>query len=791
MTDLAKQDPALAEALCEGDEEELALIARFSDESDLSGQFHGQVRIVSRFGDIATLRVKRDALEAFVALPEVSEVEISRPVAAPLKPDQSQIDEGWIGVAEEQSGYTRRPDGLGHRGAGTVVGVLDWGLDFAFPTFRTESGRTRLLALWDQRQATGGRASSSPGAPPNRWGYGRIFSREVIDEALTGSDPFTRLDYHPGDADSRSRSGAWKGSHGTHVLDIAAGNGRGGGLSGVAPEAELVFVHLSRTADVLGAENLGDSASLLEAIDFVFAVAGERPCVINMSVGAHGGPHDGTTLVERGIDQAVWTQDGRAIVNSAGNYFAARAHAFARLSQGAEHDLDFEVPANDYTNSEVEIYYEASDRFIAEIYAPNGTLLGRVAPGEEVTLEFEGRRIGRVYHHARERGNGDKHIDVFIYRFAPGGHWRVRLLGTQVVDGRFHAWIERDRGPRPRFISSDTVLSHTTGTLCNGLYSITVGAYDPHGTDRALGLFSSSGPTRDGRQKPEVIAPGVEISAAQSTPPGGEPAARFTRKSGTSMAAPHVTGTIALMFEAAARPMPITETRARLFASLEKPHAAYLQSQSTTIHRAGFGWLDIASAVAIAELRDNAEVTEEELDVESECIGFQEDGQIAMDVSDLLAEEGEKPAANEGGVEQADMRTELAEELNRIPDSHPEIRSDSLLLDVAGIILRQLQRGSVEDSDGSNRSYQPLDLGEEVLQVGDVFVRERPAEGIHYTGVITGLEPQPESGDLRASLVEVPYPGAAIRRAQRSLDGKAKRKGDAFYRIREAEGIGH
>jgi len=57
-----------------------------------------------------------------------------------------------------------------------------------------------------------------------------------------------------------------------------------------------------------------------------------------------------------------------------------------------------------------------------------------------------------------------------------------------------------------------------------------------------LAPFSSGGPTRDGRQKPDLLAPGMDILAARSTPVGEVAAGATTRKSGTSMAASHVTG---------------------------------------------------------------------------------------------------------------------------------------------------------------------------------------------------------------------------------------------------------
>ena len=311
-------------------------------------------------------------------------------------------------------------------------------------------------------------------------------------------------------------------------MDIAAGYDPESGMSGVAPEAGLVFVHLSRTTQVLGRGNLGDSATVLEALDFVFSTAGDRPCVVNMSVGAHGGPHDGTALLAQGIDRVVSLQDGRAVVNSAGNYFSRRAHAQGRTPAGGQALLRFRVPRADPTESEIELWYPGVDRFSVEVLGPDATRLAAVAPGQDSPLIMHGRDVGRIYHYVRESLNGDHHVDLFLKPRVPGGVWALRLTGESVQDGRFHAWIERDRGLQPTFLRPDVSPNYTTGTLCNGRLSITVGAYDPNDERAAIGRFSSAGPTRDGRIKPELVAPGVRIRAARSAAYGEPPQARAT-----------------------------------------------------------------------------------------------------------------------------------------------------------------------------------------------------------------------------------------------------------------------
>ena len=68
-----------------------------------------------------------------------------------------------------------------------------------------------------------------------------------------------------------------------------------------------------------------------------------------------------------------------------------------------------------------------------------------------------------------------------------------------------------------------------------------VGAYSAHDAGRPLHFGSGAGPTRDGRVKPDVSAPGVNVAAANARQPG------TLVLSGTSMAAPATAGTIALL----------------------------------------------------------------------------------------------------------------------------------------------------------------------------------------------------------------------------------------------------
>jgi len=590
QNDVERLDAALAEVIRQGDDEdEVALLVRLrGDEAP------AYARIVTRFGDVATLRTRRDRVADVIANEHVVSAEAVRALRSSDPPYDAEYARLDIAAADA---VTRRPPGVRRTGRGSVVCCIDWGIDFAAEDFIWTADpsnpgapkRSRLLALWDQRTC-----AENPDHP-NRWGYGRIYTQEEINAALQEPDPYKALGYHPADADDRDAGGRWKGAHGTHVLSIAAGNGAGGGPSGVAPDAELIAIHLSRTTPVRSHGNLGDSSTVLEGLDACFEFAGAKPCVVNMSIGAKGGPHDGTTACEAGIDRAVSMRPNRAVTNSAGNYRAHHAHAQGRVAEGETVELPFIVPDGDETDNEIEVFYESSDRISIALVDPDKEQASNVGPGEDNPIVSGGKVVGHVYHHLRHRTgtSGDRHVDIFLRKDATPGEWQLVLHGDRVDDGRFHAWVERDSDVSPHFAKNVSDERSTTGTVCNGLLAITIGAADSRAGGMKLGSFSSFGPTRDGRMKPELVAPGVRICAAQSSPPDEQPESRYVRKSGTSMAAPHVAGAIALMYEAAGVPMEIADTRALLFGSAVRPAQ---NIEPADIHKFGHGLLDIAAA---------------------------------------------------------------------------------------------------------------------------------------------------------------------------------------------------
>jgi subtilisin family serine protease len=550
------------------------------------------VRIVSRFGTIATCRIRARDVIAVRARRDV----ISIKAARGLSPGSGPPDPSTPDLPAMRATDVRRSPSLALTGAGVVVASVDWGMDldsaaFRWPTApaetdrRHKAGGTRFLAFWDQRD-------QAPGPRPAPYGYGTVHEREEIDLALQGPRPYEQLGYHPAIADRKGR-----GAHGTHVLDIAAGNGRAGGPMGIAPDADLMAVHLAdRSTGGLG--NLGDSVRLLEAIDWLSRRAGSQPCVVNISAGRICGPKDSTTLVERAFDELLATTPGRFVVNSAGNYFRWRTHSCGALAPGEKRVLTVVVDPADITLNEVEVWYDGADEFTVRV-DPAGYAASRpVRLGERADLSIAGRAVGRVYHRKHDPNNGDNHIVAYLDPVGCPGNWTVTIEARRVTSGRFHAWIERDDscpGCQARFSVADSNPATTIGTITTSHLPLIVGAYNGHDPARPAAPFSSRGPSRDGRRKPDLAAPGVDVLAARSAAMGtSRSAGLLVRKSGTSMATPHVTGAVALCLQAVGHRLSAREIRSLVLGSCDPV-------PDSDPYRFGHGYLNIPHLVAEAQ----------------------------------------------------------------------------------------------------------------------------------------------------------------------------------------------
>lgn len=410
-------------------------------------------------------------------------------------------------------------------GKGVAIGIIDSGFDLTHPMFRDPRNRLRVQGLWDQRSQ-------------------RQYSQNDLERELRAGNQPGRDDH----------------GHGTHVASLAAGS-LFKGLEGIAPHATFILVK-------------SDFRNIETAAQWIFQTAGETPCVLNLSMGHHWGPHDGTTAQERAISQL--TGPGKLIVVSAGNEREDRLHLCHTFFSDQIEFVPFTVfVQSDGTISVVlTAWHHHDDRFELELTDPSGQrypLPPRNHP--EVTW---GDPVFRVMGSQKDYPFHDLvqfelTLNIGVSRVAPSlfRGWQVKIHCVDARHGRLDLWFHK-RGAA-QFESHHLVEEACTVSIpSTSAEVLSVASYvsktkwradqGPCNDYRAvigrISSFSNHGPTRDGRNKPDLCAPGQYLTAALGSGSGlslnrarALTASRLLTSEGTSMAAPIVSGVVALALQ--------------------------------------------------------------------------------------------------------------------------------------------------------------------------------------------------------------------------------------------------
>ncbi len=500
---------------------------------------------------------------------------------------------------------------LHKNGKGVLVGIIDvQGFDFAHPDFIVK-GKTRFEAIWDM-------GAEADGTSPKD--YGRVISRAMINKALRANAgaPATQLE---------PQSEMDFGSHGTHVASIAAGN------AGIAREATIAAVLLSLgPTDWDSRKSFYDSTRIAHAVEWLMELGDKlgMPVSINVSLGTNGHAHDSSAPINRWIDAWLATP-GRSVCVAAGNagqekaeapddvgFVMGRIHTSGTIpAAGLDLDIDWTVAGSDghdYSENELEIWFSAQDKIGVSLRDPAGRVYGPVEPLEYIENQrlADGTFIS-IYNDLYHAANGANYIGIFL---SPNfkaekpigiaaGEWIVRLHGRDIRDGRFDGWIERDdpmplppdpeqakRWRFPSFFSERSNVDQSSiSTLACGERVVAVANLDK--ARECINITSSQGPTREGRNKPDIAAPGTDIVAANGF---SSPADAWVGMTGTSMASPFVCGTVALML--ATRP---DLTAAQLIGIMQRSAKPLVGKSFAWANDAGFGEIDPAGCVLEAQ----------------------------------------------------------------------------------------------------------------------------------------------------------------------------------------------
>lgn len=451
-----------------------------------------------------------------------------------------------------------------YTGTGVIVGIIDVGFDYTHPNFKDINGNLRISRVWER--------SNSSGTPPSNLGFS--YGSEFIGATAILGEQYDIIN----------------GSHGTHVAGIAAGTGTGNLslLKGIAPNTEIVIV--SGFDQVITTNN-----NYIDAINYIknYANSVNKPVVINMSYQFPIGPHDGSTLEEIAINNLSNTP-GVVLVAAAGNDGNDKKHAVMNFGLMDDNFITIDYMQPIINNQPTPENYSVVDiwsqnlgingTFDIEIVVYNKTLNTVVSPTSITgTVNGTGQYTGNLID-----SNGDNYnITIISSLNSLNNKLNLRItattnntdllevlaIGFQSNNNQLHAWCSKCSfysDGIDGFTDGDDYFTIAPPASANG--AIAVGSYNvtnenlgnPPGTIGGLSHFSSKGPRTDFLIKPNVTAPGNRIVSSLSSfdakyQSGGSGFSDVTntfgthsygKQQGTSMAAPVVSGIVALWLQA-------------------------------------------------------------------------------------------------------------------------------------------------------------------------------------------------------------------------------------------------
>ncbi len=492
-------------------EQTLSIVFIYCDEhADLSHLAQYGVQVNQATGSVRTAHLPIESLDPLSEDPAVQRIKPSRKLHLRL-----DVAKPAVHVPE----FTNKTK---LTGKGVIIGIVDTGIDPKHPAFAG-----RILRIWDQ---------TLPGSGVAEGGYGAELTKQLtISQDTVG--------------------------HGTHVAGITSGVDTTYG--GIAPEAELLIVK----------SDLQD-AHIADGVRYIFRVAREmgRPAVLNLSLGGHADPHDGSDSLSKIIDTE--TGPGRIVCCAAGNEGNDNIHGQTIVPSSQMGTMRFSVPLSSQVGiAWLNAWYPGNGQLEVSLRSPTGfvtpwqKIIAKGNPAQEYTLPDA--RI-QVVTPEPDPANNDHNFFVQIRGKGRlpvmGGIWQLRVRNTNSTAVRLDVWTLDDKSA-VFFTGKSIANSEKIGSPGASRNAVTVASYttkvkytDIDNKPREVGLalnhiseFSSEGPLRNNAQKPDVAAPGAMIVSTLSNGASFDHSkivnSKFVVLAGTSMATPFITGLVALLLQ--------------------------------------------------------------------------------------------------------------------------------------------------------------------------------------------------------------------------------------------------
>lgn len=544
-----------------------ALIKVNSGVSDVQFAMLG-VKVGTKAGNVWTAQIPLENIESFIHLSGIDYIQLDEPAIPTLDFARSdtRVDSVHAGIGLQ----------MPYNGEGVVIGVIDAGFDFGHPAnFDTTGTGYRVKKAWLQK--------NSSGSAPMGYAYGTELTDSTALWNIGNDIPKT---------------------HGTHVSGICAGSGfgspdNGHQFRGIAYKSDLVLVGITPDKSQWISTGISD---MIDGINYIYTYADSvnKPAVANLSWGSPLGPHDGTGLFSQALDNL--TGPGKIFVCSAGNSGDDTIHVQKTFSPSDTLVQTFLDISNSPEGKKtwVDMWGDSGKTFCVQVSLYNNGLqtasTGFICINDSmydlflIGANLDTFFVSIITSSAEFNMKPRIFLDLYSTLTSPD----LVCISVKGTDGTIHFWnsfVSNTSGYYGAFKSHgyswavDGDQEITISDIATSKSAITVGAYasktewtnisgqtytySSYVTQGDRVRFSSHGPTTDGRIKPDISGPGLTLgsamssydSAFMSTGPyylyidniyhdvNNNRDYPYGQLSGTSMAAPVVSGIAALMLQ--------------------------------------------------------------------------------------------------------------------------------------------------------------------------------------------------------------------------------------------------
>ena len=494
------------------------------------------VRVNTCIDSLITAQIPVSKIETISSLNNIKYVQISTPIYQKMNKARTETL-----VDNVQSGKDLTTPFLGKD---VVIGIVDNGFEYGHINFyNTDGTQLRVKRVWNQNKN---------GKAPSGFTYGTEY--KTTDEILAAKYDVTDE------------------THATHVTGIAAGADHTKSYYGVAGEADIVLVSYDLN------DNTTDQVSLSDAMKYIYDYAESvgKPCVINMSLGSHIGPHDGTSTFDQVADNLQGP--GKLFAGAAGNEGCDPMHlskTFTSSDNTLKTFIDFLDNSDRYSMLDIwgepgETFQITIDRYNISKNKSEYSETVNISGNGSKTISLKNGINGYVEIYYEVNANNNKPNAFIVSEVNSMSSGYAIGITITATSGTVHIWADDYYSQLTGNGLSgwtDGDSKYTVGEIGGtGKNVISVGAYATRTGSYAreegmIAEFSSLGPTADGRVKPDITAPGNQIissySSAQfydsgicdNTTVNGKKY-YYGYMSGTSMATPFITGVLATWLQA-------------------------------------------------------------------------------------------------------------------------------------------------------------------------------------------------------------------------------------------------